>query len=123
MEVHASYFIAELDRLGSIVRLLQQNAPYVVLLDEILRGTNSDDKRQGTLSFYRKLASFNCISLLATHDLAIGELERDSPGQFANYCFESRLEGAEILFDYKLKRGVSTSANATFLMRKLKLID
>lgn len=123
LEDHASYFKAELDRLQTVVGLLRSGRPYLVLLDEILRGTNSDDKRRGTLSFYRKLGEFNCVCLLATHDLAIGQLEEERPDRFANFCFESRLEGTELVFDYKLKKGVSSSTNATFLMKKLNLID
>jgi hypothetical protein len=123
LEDHASYFKAELDRLQAVVSLLQSGKPYLVLLDEILRGTNSDDKRSGTLSFYRKLGDYNCICLLATHDLAIGQLEEERPDRFANFSFESRLEGTDLVFDYKLRRGVSSSTNATFLMRKLNLID
>jgi len=123
LEDNASYFKAELDRLKAILDLLGSGAPYLVLLDEILRGTNSDDKHEGTLLFFRKLETYNCVSLLATHDLSIGRLEQDFPGRFANYCFESRVAGSELVFDYKLKRGISKSANATFLMRKLRLID
>lgn len=123
LEDHASYFKAELDRLRVILDLLRSGEPYVVLLDEILRGTNSDDKHNGTLSFYRKLQKFNCICLLATHDLSIGTLAVNDPNQFANYCFESRVEGTDLHFDYKLRPGISKSANATFLMKKLDLID
>jgi hypothetical protein len=123
LEDHASYFKAELDRLRTILDLLVTGDSYLVLLDEILRGTNSDDKHEGTLLFFQKLETFNCVSLLATHDLSIGRLEQDLPGRFANYCFESHVEGSELVFDYKLKRGISKSANATFLMRQLRLID
>jgi hypothetical protein len=123
LEDHVSYFRAELDRLVTITEMLRTGKPYLVLLDEILRGTNSDDKRQGTVSFYKRLAGFNCICLLATHDLTIGELSKDDPQRFANFCFESSLEGNELRFDYVLKPGVSRSANASFLMRKLDLID
>jgi hypothetical protein len=123
LEDHASYFKAELDRLRVILDLLREGDSYVVLLDEILRGTNSDDKHNGTLSFYRKLQQYNCICLLATHDLSIGTLATSTPAHFANYCFESTVEGTELRFDYKLRPGVSKAANATFLMKKLDLID
>jgi DNA mismatch repair ATPase MutS len=123
LEEHASYFRAELMRLETIVQLLKSGEPYIVLLDEILRGTNSDDKRMGTLAFFKKLKDYNCVAILATHDLVIGKLEEQFPGHFANYCFESELRGSQLHFDYKLRRGVSSSTNATFLMKSLGLID
>lgn len=123
LEEHASYFRAELIRLEHIVSLLGQGRQYIVLLDEILRGTNSDDKRMGTLAFFKKLKDYNCLAILATHDLAIGKLEGEFPQYFSNYCFESELRGAELYFDYRLRRGVSSSTNATFLMKSLGLID
>ncbi|HZY82227.1 MAG TPA: DNA mismatch repair protein MutS, partial [Cyclobacteriaceae bacterium] len=123
LEENASYFRAELIRLEHIVKLIGSGEPYIVLLDEILRGTNSDDKRMGTLAFFRKLKDYNCLAILATHDLVIGKLEEEYPQHFSNYCFESELRGAELHFDYKLRKGVSSSTNATFLMKSLGLID
>jgi hypothetical protein len=123
LEEHASYFKAELIRLEHIVSLLSTGEPYIVLLDEILRGTNSDDKRMGTLAFFRKLKDHNCLAILATHDLVIGKLEDEFPQHFSNYCFESELRGSDLYFDYKLRKGVSSSTNATFLMKSLGLID
>lgn len=123
LEEHASYFRAELVRLETIVSLLASGRPYIVLLDEILRGTNSDDKRMGTLAFFRKLKDQKCLAILATHDLVIGKLEEEFPQHFSNYCFESELRGSQLYFDYKLRRGVSSSTNATFLMKSLGLID
>ena len=123
LEEHASYFRAELMRLEHIVELLKGSEPYIVLLDEILRGTNSDDKRMGTLAFFKKLKDYNCLAILATHDLVIGKLEEQFPEHYANYCFESELRGSSLHFDYKLRRGVSSSTNATFLMKSLGLID
>jgi hypothetical protein len=123
LEEHASYFRAELNRLEKIVGLLRGGEPYIVLLDEILRGTNSDDKRMGTLAFFKKLKDFDCLAILATHDLVIGKLEEQYPGHYANYCFESELRGAELFFDYRLRPGVSASTNATYLMKSLGLID
>jgi DNA mismatch repair ATPase MutS len=123
LEEHASYFRAELRRLETIVGLIATGTPYIVLLDEILRGTNSDDKRMGTLAFFKKLKDYNCLAILATHDLVIGKLEEQFPAHYSNYCFESELRGADLHFDYKLRRGVSASTNATYLMKSLGLID
>lgn len=123
LEEHSSYFRAELMRLEQVVQLVRTGEPYLVLLDEIMRGTNSDDKRMGTLAFYKRLRDFGCLAILATHDLEIGKLEDQYPQDFSNYCFESRLDGSTLQFDYKLRRGVSASTNATFLMKSLGLID
>ncbi|CAN5455079.1 MutS family DNA mismatch repair protein [soil metagenome] len=123
LEENASYFKAELNRLSQLKGNLETNSPFIVLLDEILRGTNSDDKRLGTQSFLLKLKQYNCIVLLATHDLSIGKLEQEFPGIVENYCFESQFSGDGLLFDYKLRRGISASTNATFLMKRMGLID
>lgn len=123
LEEHASYFRAELRRLETIVGLIATGRQYIVLLDEILRGTNSDDKRMGTLAFFRKLKDYNCLAILATHDLVIGKLEEEFPKHYSNYCFESELRDSSLHFDYRLRRGVSSSTNATFLMKSLGLID
>ena len=123
LEEHASYFRAELRRLETIVGLIATGKPYIVLLDEILRGTNSDDKRMGTLAFFKKLKDYNCLAILATHDLVIGKLEEQFPAHYSNYCFESELRGSTLHFDYKLRKGVSSSTNATYLMKSLGLID
>lgn len=123
LEDDTSYFKAELIRLKHIVDRLTQPGECLVLLDEILRGTNSDDKRNGTMSFYRKLRNFNCLALLATHDLAVGHLATEDPMYFENFCFESSVQNGELHFDYKLRKGVSSSTNATFLMKGLGLID
>jgi len=123
LEENASYFKAELNRLEQLVNYLKTEQPFIVLLDEILRGTNSDDKRLGTQSFLLKLKQYNCIVLLATHDLSIGKLELEYPGIVENYCFESQFAGDGLIFDYKLKKGISSSTNATFLMKRMGLID
>ena len=123
LEDETSYFKAELVRLKHIVDRLTQPGECLVLLDEILRGTNSDDKRNGTMSFYRKLRNFNCLALLATHDLAVGKLADEDPSYFENFCFESSVQNGELHFDYKLRKGISSSTNATFLMKGLGLID
>ena len=123
LEGNESYFKAELNRLSQIMLLLRGGGPYLILLDEILRGTNSEDKRIGTLAFYRKMSSLNCLALLATHDPEIGRLSEESPEHFQNFHFESYVHDSDIQFDYRLRPGVSTTRNATLLMKKLDLID
>ncbi|HWA34089.1 MAG TPA: hypothetical protein VG737_08175 [Cyclobacteriaceae bacterium] len=123
LEDDTSYFKAELLRLKHIIDVLGEGVECLVLLDEILRGTNSDDKRNGTMAFYRKLRNYDCLALLATHDLAVGELEKEDPSYFGNYCFESTVIDQSLHFDYKLRKGGSASTNASFLMKGLGLID
>jgi hypothetical protein len=115
-----SYFMAELKKLQRIVHRLQTGAPALVLIDEILRGTNSEDKTYGSEHFIHRLLQYNCLSLFATHDLSLGSLEK--PGTVSNYCFESVITNGELHFDYQLKRGVATNRNASFLMKKMDII-
>ena len=122
LQEHTSYFMAELKRLQQIILQLQNGEPALVLVDEILRGTNSEDKTQGSEEFIKKLLQYNCLSLFATHDLALSKLENDFPRKVSNYCFESIIENGELSFDYKLQSGVAKNKNASFLMKKMGII-
>jgi hypothetical protein len=115
-----SYFMAELKKLQRIVHRLQTGEPALVLIDEILRGTNSEDKTFGSEQFIKKLLQYNCLSLFATHDLTLGSLEQQ--GRITNYCFESVIENDELHFNYRLQRGVARNRNASFLMKKMDII-
>jgi hypothetical protein len=122
LQEQTSYFMAELKKLQKIVVQLQTGAPALVLIDEILRGTNSEDKTFGSEQFIRKLLGYSCLSLFATHDLSLGEMEQQLPGRISNYCFESVIESGELLFDYRLQRGIARNRNASFLMQKMQII-
>jgi hypothetical protein len=122
LQENTSYFMAELKKLRAIIDKLETGVPALVLIDEILRGTNSDDKTHGSEQFIRKLIDFNCITLFATHDLSLSVLEQELPGLVDNYCFESIIEADELLFDYTLRRGVARNKNASFLMKKMGII-
>ena len=122
LQEQTSYFMAELKKLQKIILRLQTGAPALVLIDEILRGTNSEDKTYGSEQFIRKLLGYHCLSLFATHDLSLGELEKELPGQVGNYCFESIIENNELHFDYRLQRGIARNRNASFLMQKMQII-
>jgi DNA mismatch repair ATPase MutS len=119
---HQSYFYAELDRLKSIMDELRQDKPLLVLLDEILKGTNSTDKLAGSIAMVRQLLPHPCLALIATHDLALGELEKEHPESVKNFCFEANIENDQLSFDYKLKNGLAQKMNATFLMKKMGII-
>jgi len=122
LQENTSYFMAELKRLHDIIAELEKGAPALVLIDEALRGTNSDDKTYGSEAFIRKLLRYSCLALFATHDLSLSETEKALPGEVNNYCFESSIENGELLFDYTLRRGVAKNKNASFLMKKMGII-
>lgn len=115
-----SYFMAELKKLQRIIHRLQTGAAALVLIDEILRGTNSEDKTFGSEHFIRRLLQYNCLALCATHDLTLGALEQ--AGSISNYCFESVIENGELHFNYQLQRGIARNRNASFLMKKMDII-
>jgi DNA mismatch repair ATPase MutS len=123
LQEHTSYFMAELKRLQQIIRHLEESkSPTLVMIDEILRGTNSEDKTHGSEQFIKKLLQYNCLTLFATHDLALSKLETELPGEVSNYCFESTIREGELLFDYTLQKGVAKNRNASFLMKKMEII-
>ncbi|ADQ81119.1 DNA mismatch repair protein MutS domain protein [Paludibacter propionicigenes WB4] len=118
-----SYFYAELLRLKEIIEHTQKHPKTLVILDEILRGTNTKDKQTGSLGFLEKLIHLNVPVIVATHDLIIGDLEQKYPGIAVNRCFEVELVDDQLYFDYKLKKGVSQKLNASFLLKKMEIID
>ncbi len=118
-----SYFYAELLRLKEIIEHTQKQPKTLVILDEILRGTNTKDKQTGSLGFIEKLIRLRVPVIVATHDLIIGELEQKYPDIAANHCFEVELLDDQLFFDYKLKEGISKKLNASFLMKKMEIID
>jgi hypothetical protein len=122
LQEQTSYFMAELKKLQRIVLRLRTGEPALVLIDEILRGTNSEDKTYGSEQFARKLTGYHCLSLFATHDLTLGQLEQECPGVIANYCFESVIEGDDLHFNYRLQQGIARNRNASFLMKKMDII-
>lgn len=122
LQEQTSYFMAELKKLQRIIHQLQGGIPALVLIDEILRGTNSEDKTYGSQQFIRKLLSYSCLSLFATHDLSLGTLEKELPGRVSNYCFESVIEDGELHFNYQLQQGIARNRNASFLMKKMEII-
>jgi DNA mismatch repair ATPase MutS len=122
LQEHQSYFFAELHRLQSIIQELRSGNPMLILLDEILKGTNSTDKQLGSRELMRQLKDMNALVVLATHDIALGNLAEQYPKQIANACFEGKIENDQLTFDYTLHPGVAQKANATFLMRKMGII-
>lgn len=116
---NTSTFYAELKKLKTIIEAVDRHEPVFILLDEILRGTNSLDKHTGSEALIRQLIKQKAVAVLATHDVALANLEKEFPLSLENYHFDVQVEGEELYFDYKLKHGVCTSLNASILMKKI----
>ena len=114
-----STFYAELKRIKTIIEHLQAGKPLFILLDEILRGTNSADKLTGSRALLKQLVALKGTGILATHDLALAKLEDEYPQNIRNYHFDVDIAGDKFDFSYKLKRGVCKTMNATLLMQKM----
>jgi hypothetical protein len=117
-----SYFLAEIKRLSLIMSGLRNREPLLVILDEMLKGTNSDDKLKGSQNVIRELVSLNATTILATHDVQLTAMEIELPGHVENYCFEITHDGDELVFDYKLRPGATKTMNASILMRKFGIV-
>lgn len=117
-----SYFYAELLRIKEIIQHAKAHKNTLVILDEILRGTNSKDKQLGSIGLLEKLIAMNSSVIIATHDLTLGDLEEKYPKVVQNHCFEVELFDDQLSFDYKLKQGISQKLNASFLMKKMEII-
>lgn len=122
LQQNESYFYAEIKRLNKITREAALQKPILILLDEILRGTNSTDKHTGSQALMLKLTELNATGILATHDLSLGELAQQHPQRFENKCFESVITNNELHFDYKIREGVCQNLNAVFLMKKMGIM-
>jgi len=118
-----SYFHAELLRLKKLVETVEANPDkkYVIILDEILKGTNSKDKLMGSILFLEKLLKYPISGLIATHDLELGKLADKYPDNFKNICFEITIANDDVTYDYKLRPGITQNFNATFLLGKMGL--
>jgi hypothetical protein len=116
-----SRFYAEISRVRDVVELARTGHPTLFLLDELLSGTNSHDRRIGAEAVVRGLVERGAIGLVSTHDLALAEIVPQLDGRAANVHFEDHMEDGEIRFDYRLREGVVTRSNALELMRAVGL--
>ncbi len=119
---HESYFYAELKRLKQIIDELENGGERLILLDEILKGTNSKDKQAGSIALIEQLLHYKSVGLFATHDLMLGELANRFPDQVNNLCFEIQIVGDKMQIDYKLHEGVCKNLNATYLMKNMGIL-
>lgn len=117
-----SYFYAELKRLKELLDLVNSGKRVFVILDEILKGTNSADKQEGSKMFLKQLVNKNATGIIATHDLELASLEKEFPDNVSNKCFEIEIEKDQIFFDYKLYEGVTQKMNASLLMKQMGIV-
>jgi hypothetical protein len=119
LEESTSTFYAELKKLKSIIESVNNHERVFVLLDEILRGTNSLDRHTGSKALIKQLISKKAVAMLATHDVELAQLQGDYPTNIHNYHFDAQIANEELYFDYKLKDGICKSINASILMKKI----
>lgn len=117
----SSYFFSELTRLKFIVDAIDQE-PYFIILDEILKGTNSTDKAIGSRKFVEKLVAGNATGIIATHDLSLCEISEEL-NEVKNYYFDAEIVNDELYFDYKFKKGICQNMNASFLLKKMEIVN
>lgn len=118
---NTSTFKAELNRLKMILKEVEVHSNAFVLIDEMLRGTNSKDKFDGSKAFIEKLIALQIPTLFATHDLQLSELEQGHPNSVRNFHFDIQLMGEEMDFDYLMKQGPCTKFNAAILLKQIGL--
>ncbi|MCU0378626.1 MAG: hypothetical protein MUC78_10250 [Bacteroidales bacterium] len=119
LEENISSFYAELRRLRAIISGAESDPKAFLLLDEILRGTNSDDRYTGSVALIKQLTGYGSAAMVATHDLRLAGLEKELPESIENYHFDVKVSGEELFFDYRLTPGICSSFNASLLMKKM----
>jgi len=117
----SSRFYAEITRLRQILDLARGERPLLFLLDELLHGTNSHDRRIGAEGVVRSLVGLGALGLVTTHDLALAALADDLAPRAANVHFQDHIENGRIAFDYRMRSGVVQKSNALELMRSVGL--
>ena len=119
LEESTSTFYAELKKLKEIIDAVNRHEKIFLLLDEILRGTNSLDRHTGSKALIQQLIKQQAVGIIATHDLELAKLINDYPANVHNYHFDVQVANEELYFDYKLKEGICQSLNASILMKKI----
>ncbi|MEO5941839.1 MAG: hypothetical protein ABIP30_16480 [Ferruginibacter sp.] len=119
LEESTSTFYAELKKLKTVIDKVNNKENVFILLDEILRGTNSLDRHTGSAALIKQLIKEKAAAVIATHDVQLAELKNEYPENIMNYHFDVQVNNEELYFDYKLKPGVCTSMNASILMKKI----
>lgn len=115
-----SYFFSELKRLKYVIDHIEQET-YFIVLDEILKGTNSKDKAEGSKKFLEKLSNSKSTGIIATHDLSLCKVAEKYP-MVKNYYFDAYIKNDQLSFDYKFKEGICQNMNASFLLQKMGIV-
>ena len=118
LQENASRFYAEILRIRQVLEMSTQG-PLLYLLDEVLAGTNSHDRRIGAEAIVRGLVERGAIGLVSTHDLALAQIADSLAPRAANVHFEDHIEDGRVVFDYRMRSGVVTKSNALELMRSV----
>ena len=121
IQQNASTFKAEIERIKLVLAAINNNENALFLIDEMLRGTNSEDKLAGSMALLEKIVSSKAYAMVATHDLRMTEISEKYPDSVKNYYFEYATENGELLFDYLIKEGVCKSFNASLLLKSIGL--
>jgi hypothetical protein len=116
---NTSTFYAELKKLKSILDAVNEGKQTFILLDEILRGTNSLDRHTGSKALIEQFIRKHAVAIIATHDIELSKLENDFPSSIKNYHFDVQVNNEKLFFDYKLKEGICRSMNASILMKQI----
>jgi DNA mismatch repair ATPase MutS len=119
LEESTSTFYAELKKLKTIINKVNNNEKVFILLDEILRGTNSFDRHTGSAALIKQLIKHKAAAIIATHDVELAKMKNEHPENILNYHFDVQVSNDELYFDYRLKEGICTSLNASILMKKI----
>jgi DNA mismatch repair ATPase MutS len=121
LEAGVSRFYAEITRIGQIMRRTGRTPPVLFLIDELLHGTNSHDRRIGAEAIVRGLSDRGAIGLVTTHDLALAGIADALGAAAANVHFQDELENGRMVFDYRMRPGIVRKSNALALMRSVGL--
>jgi len=116
---NTSTFFAELKKLELIIKMVEKKEKVFLLLDEILKGTNSIDRNIGSSALIKQFILKETVGIIATHDLALTEMSKEFPSNIENYNFDIKINNEDLYFDYLLNKGVCTSLNASILMKKM----
>jgi DNA mismatch repair ATPase MutS len=119
LQEETSTFYAELKKIKIILESVTAGRHVLVLIDEMLRGTNTLDREKGSRAFIRQLIRYGAVAVIASHDTGLAGIREDFPGVIDNYYFDSVVTGEELHFDYRIKPGVCTQTNASHLMKKM----
>ncbi len=119
LEENVSTFKAELNRIELILKELNKGTNALLLIDEMLRGTNSRDKLKGSIGITKKLLTLKAYAIIATHDIKLAELGEEYKDEIKNYFFDINFHDGDLRFDYKIKNGICQNFNASYLISQL----